>query len=186
MKNKAHSPVSYLPVVSTTASKHLCESPKVIGKASGSPVVKQPPQPNAFIFLTHYHQPDCPRNLSKTSLSSTCHLQSTWILKTYPVPSFEISLMATERILWTGFPKGITDLLYPLLLKIPMHRWGLRAVSVKCLSSAFYPYPSAAQTLVTLLTSSTSLCLGSSAFRWKRINKQEAGEIRIRHPVSAD
>lgn len=129
------------------------------------PCHKATPHPNAFIFLTHYHQPDCPRNLSKTFLLSTYHLQSTWILKTYPVPSFEISLMATERILWTGFPRGITDFLYPLLLKIPMHGWGLRAVSPKCLSSSFYPFPSAAQTLATLLTSSTSTVLGKFCFQ---------------------
>jgi hypothetical protein len=121
MKNKALSSFSCLPVVSKTASKHFGKSPKVTDKAPGSPAIKQLPTPNAFVSLTHYHQPDFQRNLSKTSLPSTYRLQNTQILKTYPVPSFGISLMPTERILSAGFPKGIADLLYPLLLKIPMH-----------------------------------------------------------------
>jgi hypothetical protein len=63
-----------------------------------------------------------------------------------------------------------------------MHGWGLGPVSLK-LSSAFDPYPSAAQTLVTLLTSPTSTALRKLCFQgWK---DQQTGSRQNQNQTSS-
>lgn len=65
MRHKAHSPASYLSVVSKTANKHSCKGPKVTGEAPGSPATEQSPSA-FFVLLTYYHQPDQPKKLVKS------------------------------------------------------------------------------------------------------------------------
>lgn len=65
MRHKAHSPASYLSVVSKTANKHSCKGPKVTGEPPGSSATEQSPSA-FFVLLTYYHQPDQLKKLVKS------------------------------------------------------------------------------------------------------------------------
>lgn len=86
MKDKAHSPASYLPVASKTASKHSCEGPKVA--------------------LPH-SIPQC-LFCASDLLPSTSSTEETCQKHMYHKPailSFGISLVPIERVFSAGFLK---------------------------------------------------------------------------------